>query len=226
MKTLGTQASNQDSKTTENSGLNVLLVNASSRLKDSVTRNLTESLLDQLKKHHGVNKLTVRDVAALPLPTINERWIEANFTRPENRDEAHRSILAQSDALVDELKEADVIILGAPVYNFSVPASLKAWVDLVARAGLTFKYTDNGPVGLLEGKQAFVVVASGGTPIGSEIDFASPYLRHVLSFIGITDVKLVTAERLNVNNDASKQQARLQIEEAVSEFNIDNVHAA
>jgi len=218
MKPTDTQASQ--------SGLRVLLVNASSRIQDSVTRHLTEKLVEELRQTHGISTLTVRDVAAAPLPVIDESWVMANFTAEENRDEQQRNVLAQSDTLVAELKDADIIILGVPIYNFSVPAALKAWIDQVARAGLTFRYTSDGPIGLLEGKQAFVAVASGGVPIDSAVDFTTPYLRHVLSFIGIKDVKIIAAERMNVNSEASQKTAEQQAKQAVSSYNHQQTNAA
>ena len=112
----------------------------------------------------------------------------------------------------------DVVVIGAPMYNFSIPAALKAWIDLVARAGLTFRYTENGPVGMLENKKAYVMLATGGTSIGSEIDYASGYLRHVLGFLGIHDVELISAERMNFNDAESKQQAYQQIHHAVEQL--------
>lgn len=208
------------------SGLNVLLVNASSRLQDSVTRYLTDRLLDEIRQRHGISKLVERDVATSVLPFIDESWINANFTAADQRTKQHREALALSDSLVDEIKAADVVVLGVPIYNFSVPAALKAWVDLVARAGLTFRYTSDGPVGLLSGKQAYVAVASGGVPVDSEGDFATPYIRHVLGFIGIKDVKVISAERLNVNNDTSIRTAEKQVVQAVSESNLQQTNAA
>ena len=225
MKSSETQV-NKKSQARGQTGLSVLLVNASSRFQDSVTRHLTEKLVEELQQHHGIAELTVRDVAALPLPFIDESWVAANFTAPENRDRQQQGVLAQSDSLVAELEAADVIILGVPIYNFSVPAALKAWIDMVARAGLTFRYTSEGPVGLLEGKQAFVVVASGGVPIDSAVDFATPYIRHVLGFIGIQDVSIIAAERLNVDNEVSQKTAKQQITAAVSSFSQQQTDAA
>lgn len=218
MKTSDTQNSQ--------SGLNVLLVNASSRLQDSVTRHLTERLVEEIRQRHGIAQLVVRDVAASPPNVIDESWVKANFTTAEDRDEQQLNVLAQSDNLVAELKDADVIILGVPIYNFSVPAALKAWIDLVARAGLTFRYASDGPVGLLEGKQAFVAIASGGVPIDSAVDFATPYIRHVLGFIGIKDVSIVAAERLNVDSEASRRTAEQQIKQALSSFKHQQSNAA
>ena len=107
---------------------------------------------------------------------------------------------------------ADTIVIGTPIYNFSVPSTLKAWIDLVARVGVTFNYTETGPVGLLEGKRAIIAVASGGTQAGSDIDFATTYLRHVLGFIGITDVELVAADQLSMDEEGSMQRAKSAIE--------------
>ena len=208
------------------SDLNVLLVNASSRMQDSVTRHLTDRLVEELQKRHGIAQLVVRDVASTPPPFIDESWVMANFTAAENRNEKQRNVLSQSDMLVSELKDADVIILGVPIYNFSVPAALKAWIDQVARAGLTFRYTSDGPVGLLEGKQAFVAVASGGVPIDSAVDFTTPYIRHVLGFIGIEDIKIVAAERMNVDSQAGQRTAEQQVKQAVSSFNQQHSNAA
>lgn len=216
----------QSEQTDLRSGVKVLLVNASSRIHDSVTRQLTENLVNQIDKHYGVEQLTIRDVAANPLPVIDESWVTANFTDPTQRTNAQKATLALSDELVNELKATDVIILGVPIYNFGVPAALKAWIDLVARAGLTFRYTSDGPVGLLKEKHAFVVVASGGVAINSEIDFATPYLKQALKFIGIEEVSLVTAERLNVNSEAGKQQAEEEIVKAVSSYQHQQSNAA
>ena len=123
--------------------------------------------------------------------------------------------LATADALIGELADADVVVIGAPIYNFGVPAALKAWVDMVARARLTFRYTENGPEGLLTGKKAYVVVPSGGVPVGSEVDFATPYLRHALAFIGITDVKFVGAKGADRDGGKALDAARAHIAELI-----------
>ena len=119
----------------------------------------------------------------------------ANFTDPAVRTDAQRETLSGSDVLVAELKAADQIVIGAPIYNFSIPAALKAWIDQVARARETFRYTEAGPEGLLTGKTAWLVIASGGVPMDSAMDFATPYLRHVLGFLGIVDVRVIDASR-------------------------------
>jgi len=116
--------------------------------------------------------------------------------------------------LVEELKAADTIVIGAPIYNFNIPAALKAWIDLIARARLTFKYGENGPVGLLKNKKAYIVMASGGVPIGSAMDFASGYLQHVLAFVGITDVTIIDASQFDL--DKEPNEIAQQLTELVS----------
>lgn len=171
--------------------MTILQIDSSARHEGSVTRGLTAHIAKTL----GGADLH-RDLAADPLPQLTGGWVGANFTPMDKRSDDHHALLAQSDALVAELKAADTIIIGLPIYNFGVPSALKAWVDLVARAGVTFRYTEAGPVGLLTGKRAIIAVASGGTSSGSAIDYATPYLTHVLGFMGITDVTVIAADAL------------------------------
>lgn len=176
--------------------LKVLRVDSSARREGSVSRRVADALIEQLEVSEGAVEVRVRDLAAAAPRFVDAAWVDANFTAPEQRSEAQRAALAESDALVAELKGADVLVIGVPIYNFGIPAKLKAWVDMVARARVTFRYSENGPVGLLRGKRAYLAVASGGTAVGSEIDFATGYLRHVLGFLGIDDVEIVAADRL------------------------------
>jgi len=189
---------------------NILRVDASMRRTGSVTRALADDLVAALKDLHGEVSLTNRDLAD-GLPLIDEAWIGANFTDPGDRTDAQKSHLALSDTLVEELKTADAIVLAAPIYNFGIPAAMKAWIDLIARARETFRYTEEGPVGLLEGKTAYVVCASGGTEVGGEIDFAIRYLKHVLGFVGIGDVRVIAAERLMLNAEEAVNAAKAAI---------------
>ncbi|NRB34363.1 MAG: NAD(P)H-dependent oxidoreductase [Rhodobacteraceae bacterium] len=181
----------------------VLHIDASARTEGSATRELTAKIVERL----GANTVLRRDLAAEALPQIDETWIGANFTPADDRDAAQADRLIQSDVLINELKAADAVVIGVPLYNFSVPAALKAWIDLVARAGVTFRYTEYGPKGLLEGKRAILAVASGGVPIGSEVDFATNYMKHVLGFIGITEVEIVAADRMAVDPEAALKAA-------------------
>ena len=169
----------------------ILHIDSSARLQGSVTRELSASIAKRLSGGDE-NFATYRDLSET-LPLIDETWVGANFTPADQRSDLQKQALELSDDLIAELRAADTIVIGLPVYNFGVPAALKAWIDLIARVGETFSYTENGPVGLLEGKRAVIAMASGGTQAGSPIDFATPYLRHVLDFVGITDVQLVSA---------------------------------
>ncbi|MDA7428462.1 NAD(P)H-dependent oxidoreductase [Primorskyibacter aestuariivivens] len=185
----------------------LLRIDASARRTGSVTRDLTDQIVAKL----APETVLTRDLADTPLPQIDEDWVGANFTPADDRSDAQKARLAQSDALVAELQAADTIVIGLPIYNFGVPAALKAWIDLVARAGLTFRYTADGPQGLFEGKRAILAVASGGTKAGSEIDFALRYMKHVLGFIGITEVETVAADRLAIDADATLTAAKAQV---------------
>ena len=188
----------------------ILRLDASARHTGSVSRALNDRIIQRFQDA-GPIELGTRDLSD-PLPLIDEDWIGANFTDPSERTAKQRQALALSDTLVAELRAADVLVIGLPVYNFGVPATLKAWIDLVSRARVTFAYTENGPRGLLEGKRAIVSVASGGTAIGSDIDFATGYLKHILGFIGIDDVVFVAADRLNVDAVASHAAAEAAVE--------------
>lgn len=194
--------------------LKVLQLSSSGRQDGSVTRQLSEDLLNALETRHEAIDVSHRDLAN-GLPFIDAAWIEANFTADDDRTQAHRQSLAYSDELVAELINADVLLIGVPIYNFSIAASLKAWIDMIARARLTFRYTENGPVGMLSGKKAYLVVASGGVPVGSPMDFATPYLRHALSFVGITDVEIIAADKINSDAEDAMDRARAQIADLV-----------
>lgn len=185
----------------------VLHIDASARRTGSATRDLTDRILRRLEPGRVIR----RDLTA-PLPLLTEDWIGANFTAPDQRDAAQRELLALSDSLVEELRAADTLVIGLPVYNFSVPAAFKAWIDLVARVGLTFRYTETGPEGLLTGKRAIIAVASGGTPVGSEADFATGYLRHMLGFLGITEVEFIAADRMAIDPEAALGAAQSAVD--------------
>ncbi|WP_170452966.1 FMN-dependent NADH-azoreductase [Ruegeria arenilitoris] len=186
----------------------ILHIDASARRTGSATRDLSARIV----QHLGAGRIIRRDLAT-PLPLLTEDWITANFTPADQRDATQRDLLALSDELVKELQQADMVVIGLPIYNFSVPAAFKAWIDLVARAGLTFSYTENGPKGLLEGKRAILAIASGGTAVGSEIDFATGYARHVLGFIGIHDVDVVAADRMALDPEATLSNAQKAVAE-------------
>lgn len=188
---------------------NILRVDASMRRQDSTSRSLTDALLQKLQADAPAD-VTVRDLAD-GIPFVDDAWIGANFTAEEERSASQRSALSQSDSLVAELKAADILVIGTPIYNFGPPAALKAWIDMIARARLTFTYTPDGPKGLLEGKTAYIVVASGGTPIGADFDFATGYLKFALGFVGIDDVRFIDASALNQRGEAAVEAAQAEI---------------
>ena len=194
--------------------INILEISASGRRSDSVSRQLTADVVNALEDRHGSATIVRRDLND-GVGFVDESWIAATFTAAEERTTTQRKRLAESDELVAELEAADVIVIGAPIYNFGVPATLKAWVDQVARARVTFRYTDSGPEGLLEGKKAYIVIASGGVPVDAAVDFATPYLRHALGFLGIDDVEVIAADRLNVRGAEAVDEARRDIAERI-----------
>lgn len=177
----------------EHNGLRILRVDSSVQRERSVTRKLGDEVVRRLVRQHPQARLTVRDLAE-PIDLIDADWVRASFTDPAGRQEQQRAALAVSDRLVEELDAADVVVLTAPVYNFSIPAALKAWIDMICRVRLSFRYTESGPQGMLRDRPVYLVMASGGTPFGSPADFASGYLRHIFAFIGIRDLRMVQAE--------------------------------
>lgn len=183
----------------------ILHIDSSARTTNSTSRALSAQIATKLD-----GSIIHRDLSE-PIPQITEAWVHANFTPIDQRTPVQQKALALSDALVEEIAEADVLVIGLPIYNFGVPAAVKAWIDQIARAGVTFKYTENGPVGLLDGKRAIIAVASGGTEVGSEIDFATGYMRHIMGFIGIHDVEVVAADQLMLDAEAANSKAAEQI---------------
>ena len=194
--------------------LKILEITASARYEDSISRDLTTDLINALEDRYGSADIRHRDLAK-GVSFVDEEWIVANTTPEEERTEDHRLTLARSDELVAEVQDADVLVIGTPIYNFSVPAVLKAWIDMICRARLTFRYTETGPQGLLTGKKAYVLVPSGGVEMGSAVDFATPYLRHALGFIGISDVEFVGARGADRDDGQALSNARARIAEIV-----------
>lgn len=172
----------------------ILQVNSSVMGEASQSNRLSTRIIDQLAGQGLVDQVVLRDLNN-SLPLITQEWVVANNSPEEDRTAAQQEVLALSDQLIAEIEEADILVIGVALYNFAVSASLKAWIDLICRARKTFVYSEDGPKGLLKGKKAIVTFASGGTPFGSDIDFASDFLRHILGFIGIDDVEFVAADQ-------------------------------
>lgn len=181
----------------------VLHIDTSARRQGSATRELTDQIVKQL----APARIIRRDLAT-PLPQISEEWVNANFTPAEARTADQAELLSLSDQLIDEVKAADTLVIGLPMYNFGAPASFKLWVDQIARAGLTFQYTEQGPQGLLSGKRVIAVIATGGVPLGSPVDHLSGYIRQIMGFIGLTDVEFVAAEGMATTPEDALQSAR------------------
>ena len=174
--------------------MRILRIDSSAKTETSESRRLTDRIIDGLKTNGKSLEVTVRDLNE-SLPQVNTAWIEANNTQSDDQTNEHKKTLALSNTLVGEIEAADTLIIGVALYNFSITASLKLWIDLVCRARKTFAYVDGSPKGLMTGKKAIICFASGGTPFESNIDFASGYLRHILGFIGITDVTFISADK-------------------------------
>jgi len=190
--------------------LNILRLDASANVSGSSSKKLGDQLIAALSKANAI-ELNTRDLNQ-SLSFIDETWVGANFTPETERNDLQKQRLAFSDSLIEELQQTDHIVLTTPMYNFGVPASLKAWIDLICRAGVTFQYTSEGPVGLLIDKQVDIIVTTGGVPLGSPMDFLSNYLKQVFGFIGIEGINIIAADQMNVDADASFNKAQLQIE--------------
>ena len=175
----------------------VLHINSSVRNSGSLSRQLSGEFIAKWQAAQPADVIVERDLAANPVPHLSEEMMGAFFTPAEQRSPQAAELVKVSDQLVDELLAADVIVLAAPMYNFSVSSTLKAWIDHIARAGRTFQYTANGPVGLATGKKVYIFTASGGVYSegpAAAYDHLSTYLRAVLGFIGITDITFIHAE--------------------------------
>lgn len=163
--------------------MSVLHINSSARLHNSNTRIIGQYLVDALD-----GPVVSRDLGQHPLPPISAEDTIAMHSAVDNHNASLHTQLALSEQLIAELQRAETLVLGTPMYNFGIPATLKQWIDLVCRAGISFRYTEQGPEGLLPVKRAIIITASGGTPIGSEMDFASGYLEQICRFMGIPEV--------------------------------------
>lgn len=194
----------------------VLVIESSARQQGSISRELTQQFIAKWQAAHPADQIQVRDLASEPVPHLDATLLGGWMTPSEQQSEAEKAALARSNQLTDELLAADVLVLAAPMYNFAIPSTLKAWLDHVLRAGVTFKYTETGPQGLLTGKRAFVLTARGGIYAGSGLDHQEPYLRQALAFIGIHDVQFIHAEGLNMGAEFSEKglaQAKARLAE-------------
>jgi FMN-dependent NADH-azoreductase len=181
--------------------MRILQIKTSLFSAEGQSSRLADEFVARLRRQYPGAELVVRDLAADPVPHLDGARVASFFARPEQRSAEQRAIVAYSDALIGELRRADVVVLGLPMYNFGVPSQLKAWFDHIARAGETFRYTDKGSVGLLKGKKAYVFAARGGEYAGTPSDWQSAFVRHFLAFIGIAEVEFVYAEGLAMGEE-------------------------
>jgi FMN-dependent NADH-azoreductase len=199
--------------------MNILQINSSARVEGSHSTQLANSIAARLLEVHSGASVTVRDLARTPVAALDEAALQALFTPGEQRSAEQVERVAQNDVLIAEIQAAEVVVLGVPMYNFGVSAQLKNWIDAIARAGVTFRYTSSGPEGLLKNKKVYVALTRGGIYRDKPADTQVPYLKTVLGFLGMDDVEFIYAEGLAMGQDGEQQglaAAEAQIVEALS----------
>lgn len=192
----------------------ILQLNSSLYSEGGQSTRLADEFVAALRAKDPDAKLIVRDFAHEPVPHLDAERFGAFVAGKEERSPEQQAVVDYSDALIAELQSADVIVLGLPMYNFGVPSQLKAWVDHIARAGITFRYTEKGAIGLLTGKKAYVFATRGGQYAGTPADSMTAYVRQLLAFLGITEVEFVYAENLAIN-EQNRHKALLGAQNAI-----------
>lgn len=198
--------------------MKILQINSSARAESSHSTRLANALVERLRADQPQATLTVRDLGRTPHPMLDEAALQALFSPAEQRTPEQAARVAQDDALIAEIQAADAVVFGVPMYNFGVPAQLKNWIDAISRAQVTFRYTANGPEGLLTGKKVYVALTRGGLYRNTPNDTQTPYLKTFFGFLGMTDVQFVYAEGLAMGPEAEQNalaSALSQIEQAV-----------
>jgi len=198
---------------------NLLQINSSIFSSGGQSTQLADQFVAAWRANQPDAQVTVRDLAQQPLPHLDAQRVLAFFAQPETRTPDQQAFVAESDALINELNQAEVIVIGLPMYNFGIPSTLKAYFDQIARAGVTFRYTENGPEGLLTAKKAYIFATRGGLYAGTPLDSQTGYVRNFLGFLGITDVEFIYAEGLNMgdlNKEAALAEAQQQIAKLVA----------
>ena len=187
----------------------VLCLNCSIQGDNSHSRQLSNKLLERIKKTYSSVKIVSRDLVKDSLPHLNGAQFNAFITPPEQRTSEQKVLASQSDDLIKEISDADTVVLALPMYNFGIPSQLKSYFDNLARAGVTFKYTATGPLGLLTGKKAIVLATRGGLYFGTDKDTQTKYVKDFLIFIGITDVEFIYAEGLAISSEQKAMSLEL-----------------
>lgn len=184
--------------------MHILQINSSIRGAQSVSTQLANAMVDKLSEQHKEATVQVRQLSEQPHPTLDHHAVTALFTPEQERSEQQQARISLDDALIAQVQKADVLVLGVPMYNFGIPAQLKSWFDAIARAGVTFRYTDSGPEGLLTGKTVYVALARGGIYRDTPNDSQVPYLKSMLGFLGMTDIHWIYAEGLAMGHDVAQ----------------------
>ncbi|MFC7433258.1 FMN-dependent NADH-azoreductase [Hydrogenophaga bisanensis] len=199
--------------------MKILQINASARREGANSTKLANTVTERLKAAQPAATVTLRDLAATPVTVLDEAALGALFTPAEQRSATQAVVVSEYDALIAEIQAHDAIVLGVPMYNFGVPVQLKAWIDAIARAGVTFRYTESGPEGLIKGKTVYVALARGGLYRDQPHDSQVPYLKTVLGFLGLTDVRFIYAEGLAMGPEAAAKgfaQAEADLAQALA----------
>ena len=183
----------------------ILQLNSSLFTEASQSTRLADEFVARLRDKHPGAWVIRRDFASSPLPHLNEQTFKAAITAPDKRTDEQSRDVALADQLIAELRAADMLVIGSPMYNFGVPSTLKAWFDHIARAGTSFRYTANGPEGLLKDKKAYLIMTRGGTYAGTAADMMTPYIRQFLQFIGIDDIEFIFVEGLALGDESGRK---------------------
>ncbi|MBS1191435.1 MAG: FMN-dependent NADH-azoreductase [Rhodocyclaceae bacterium] len=195
----------------------LLQINASLFSANGQSSQLADQFVAAWRVRNPGGQVVVRDLAKDPVPHLDAERFLAFIAQPADRTPAQQAAVALSDALIEEVKAAEVIVLGIPMYNFGVPSTLKAYFDHIARAGVTFRYTESGPQGLLSGKKVYVLATRGGRYAGTPLDSQTGYVRDFLGFLGIADVEFIYAEGLNMG-EPSKESALADAKQRLEEL--------
>jgi FMN-dependent NADH-azoreductase len=198
--------------------MNILQINSSARTEGAMSTRVANDIVARLQAKHSNSKLVLRDLAVTPHPAMDETALGALFTKPEERSAEQSARVALDDALIAEIQAADIVVLGVPMYNFGVTTQLKNWIDAIARAQVTFKYSATGPEGLLTGKTVYLGLARGGIHRDTPRDSQVPHLKTILGFLGMTDLQFVYAEGLAMGPEALQNalaSAQVQIEQVI-----------
>jgi FMN-dependent NADH-azoreductase len=197
--------------------MNILQINASARREGANSTRLANAIVDRLKAANPNAQVTLRDLAVTTHPMLDEAALGALFTPADQRRPEQAARVALDDALIAEIQAHDTVVLGVPMYNFGIPAQLKNWIDAIARAGVTFRYTEAGPEGLIKGKTVYLALARGGRYRDTDKDAQVPYLKNVLGFLGMTDLRFIYAEGLAMGPEGAEKgfaQAEADLEAA------------